>query len=417
MPDLLGSIGRSTRAVDAQHHSLHVLVLGEILQVGTDLLCVDHTLTRRHGDHPIDDVAHSIVDGDLVALLVLRSSSQQVGHAHLRNLVIGRETQFFLHRLAYLVRIEQPIHHPHPHMVLGSSQRDEAVCVGIKLLSREAAALAHGGDNVLPDAREVGRGLLPVRIAHLLARKHLRGALVRADLCHLHADIEFGQQVLDEDRFRSQAVPIDLSLRIEIDLVGHRGQIISPLRIGVAIGDDPLSGLAELLQFATDGSERGVGIGGKRTRLDIDTLDFITLLGLADGLRHRGKSQLRDSVAEQRGEHVVVGPLRERPRESEHQYGVVRHWSRLALGERHAHQADHHEKARDETYKQHTDRRSQYVFEKVLHILTICLFRVTIRAGERDSMCRNHFCHETLPALAANPNPTIVQAGASPLQR
>ncbi len=87
------------------------------------------------------------------------------------------------------------------------------------------------------------------------------------------------------------------------------------------------------------------------------------------------------------------------------------------LGERHAHQADHHEKARDETYKQHTDRRSQYVFEKVLHILTICLFRVTIRAGERDSMCRNHFCHETLPALAANPNPTIVQAGASPLQR
>ena len=77
-------------------------------------------------------------------------------------------------------------------------------------------------------------------------------------------------------------MPVDMSLRIHINLVGDGSEVISALCVVVAVCDDPLSALLEVGQSITY-LLQGCVIGGEDACFQIDALYLIFSLSLFDG--------------------------------------------------------------------------------------------------------------------------------------
>ena len=74
MPDLLGSKGRAAARIYAEHHSLDVVVLGKVENLG------HHLFGSDTGDAGVGDVSYGVEYGYLVvvALLVRDSGVDQI---------------------------------------------------------------------------------------------------------------------------------------------------------------------------------------------------------------------------------------------------------------------------------------------------------------------------------------------------
>ena len=247
MPDLLGGIGRAAAGVHADDHRLHVVVVGQRLQVLVHL--VAHNLvTAAHDDTLrgiVDDVAISVVDGNLLAVALLLHVLH-LSDAHLADILVVVELQQLLHLSLHLVVIEQCIDELQLLQRLRALEHHEAVGIGIQRVDGNLTAVADGLHHVAPDTVDIGLRLFAVGIAHVVLGIHLSGALILADLHHLHLDTHLAQQVLHEHGLGGDAVPVDVASRIQPNLVGHRAKIIGALRIGVAIGHNPLTRFLEV---------------------------------------------------------------------------------------------------------------------------------------------------------------------------
>ena len=141
VPHLFRSIGRTASRVDAQHHSLHVLVVGQVAHVLAEV--VPHNLAvaleqaLRTGI--VDDFAHGRVDGNLASKPIDRLFLQVIDR-HLVDVVVLVQPQHLGNDAFRLVVVDETVDHAGLHQLLRIFQSDEAVGVGVERILAGLAA-------------------------------------------------------------------------------------------------------------------------------------------------------------------------------------------------------------------------------------------------------------------------------------
>ena len=285
----------------------------------------------------IYDFAVGIIDGNLVALLLLVFHVLHVRYSQLCDVVLLLYLEHVLDFLLHLVSIEQFAHQFHLHVVGRIAQRDATVSVGIQRVRGNLQTCRDILQHDVPDAVDVGGHLFTVSIAHLVGGHHLRGTLVLAHLAELVFHAELGQQVFQEIRLCSQTVPVNHALRVQIDLVGHTTYIIGGLGIGVSVCHNPLATLLEIEQCLADGMCRCRSISREHAGFYVNSLDVFLFLGLLYGADNVVQSDgICYCSACQHVQRIVFGAFLDLSCQHQCQHGVVGYFHRAARGCRHA---------------------------------------------------------------------------------
>ena len=170
----------------------------------------------------IDDISVGIVNGNLFAFRLLIGQGSYLSDAHLVDVVVLVNLQEFLYLCLDLVGIEQLVNQFHADILVRIGKRDEAVGIGVQLVNGEVAAGTDLLGDILPDTIDIGLRLFAVLITHLVASEHLSSTLIRPHLGNLNLHAELAEQVFHEDGLCGNTVPVDHTLRVQIDLVGNR---------------------------------------------------------------------------------------------------------------------------------------------------------------------------------------------------
>ena len=305
-PDLLRGIGRTARRVDAQHDSLHVVVVRQFLQILADGIGHDVVFgIRQAASLGVDDFAVGIIDGNLFALVFLAFHTFHISQCQLLDVVFLVNLQHLLDFAFHLVGIDQLVDHLHLDVVLGFSQRYESVGIGIQRIDGNLTAVGDFFQHDLPDAVDVGRHLFTVGLAHAVGSHHFGCALVFAHLAKLIFHAKLGQKVLHEIRRRGQSVPVNHAVRVQENLVGDTTYIIGGLLVGVGIGHNPLAALLEVEQGLADGVRRSRSVRREQAGLDVNTLDFFFVLSFFNGFQQLVQSHVFAHFSSQRGQRIL----------------------------------------------------------------------------------------------------------------
>ncbi len=118
----------------------------------------------------------------------------------------------------------------------------------------DAARGAYGLRDGLPHRVDELLHLTAVGVGHLREDVGLHGALVGADRRaeDLGLQVELVEQPLVEHQIEGEAGPVEPPFGLDVDRIGHRGEVVAPLRIGLGVGDDELAARAELVDRRTD---------------------------------------------------------------------------------------------------------------------------------------------------------------------
>ena len=279
---------------------------------------------------------------------------------------IGVQLEEFLHLSLHLVGVNEFIYEFLLHIVLGRGEHNQAVGIGVELFHGEFTACGHILAHVVPCALQESCVLLAVGGAHLRLGVNLRGALERAHLHYLIFHAKLFQGVGQEHRLCSQSVPVEHTLRVDVDGVCHRGQIVVALRVAVAVGHNPLAALFKVGQRAANGAQRGIG-GSHTVGLHVDAFDVVVGLGFFQSREDSVQSRGFAVIARQRGKRIVGSLFADFTAQVEHQHRVVAHiLFRLARGN-HAHQTHHAEDEHQCTHQHQANHRGQHVLEKIFH--------------------------------------------------
>ena len=110
MPNLLRSVGTAARRIHANDNGLHILVFGQFFEVFVHHVAHNLRTTAREQTlrRCIDNVAVSVIDGHLLAILLLLHVLH-CANAHLVNLLILVDFEQFLHFGLHFVVVEQSI--------------------------------------------------------------------------------------------------------------------------------------------------------------------------------------------------------------------------------------------------------------------------------------------------------------------
>ena len=248
-PYLFGGIGVAASRIDSDNYSLYVLVFGKVVQVGNHvaahnlLFATPQTCCSLAGNASL-----AVVDGDGASVVFVLYGSIHLAHACLSDAFGVLDAKLFLHDVLYLVVIAETVHHLVRLQQFAVFEGHKAVGIMVERVFVDTTALGHVAKHLLPQSVDVARNLLAVGIAHLVFCILFGETLEFSHLHHRVLDAKLGVEVFQEHGLRSQSVPVDRSFRIDVQFVGHRGEVIASLRHGVAIGDDPLAALLEILE-------------------------------------------------------------------------------------------------------------------------------------------------------------------------
>ncbi len=137
--------------------------------------------------------------------------------------------------------------------------------------------------------------LLAVGVRHLGQNIGLHGTLVLADRRaeDFGLEVQLVEQPLIEHQRRRKPRPVHTALRLEIDAVGGRSQVVLALRIDFVVRDHELAALLEVdhrgAQFLQDGRARN---SASAVEPQVDTLDAVVVLGGFDGPQRLDKRKL-----------------------------------------------------------------------------------------------------------------------------
>ena len=316
VPYLFGGIGAATGRVDAQHDSLYVVVFHQLFEVFRHHVATDGCRGLSVGG--VDDLAVCVVDGYLVVRAVdLFGQVVHVGHRHLVDDVVVADAKALLYRSLYLVGISDLVNEMMAHVVLCLCEGDEAVGIGVELCHGQLSACSHVAHHGVPHTGDIGGDLFAVGVAHVVLAICLGGTLELPHLHYLHLHAHFCQEILEEHGLCGEAVPVDESRGVDGNLVGHRADVVSLLRVLFAVSYYPFAALLEVGECLANGLARCGRVGVEESRFDIYSLNLFLLFGALYGiedfvetvsLRHR-TNHLREGV--------VVSPLFERAGEIE----------------------------------------------------------------------------------------------------
>ena len=300
MTDLLRGNGTTTTGVHTEHHGLHVIVVSQLSQVFCRRLAHDAMATAIYQvrDLAVHDAAEGVVYGYLITVFVLISLHvQHVGEGQLGDNVVLAEFQAIFDLSLEFLGEQDLIDELRRQIVVGVGKCHDAV-VGqlVQLFRRHLAALGNLLQPVLPDAVVVGGALLTVVVAHTRHRVALHITLIFA---HLGGHILHANLVVESFQILALAAKtfeVDITLGIQVHLVGHRNHVIVGLQILVGVGHDPLAARLEILQGVAQLLGGGWSVELRQSAFQVDTLDIVVVLGLADA---------GNEVVKAHGTHVI----------------------------------------------------------------------------------------------------------------
>ena len=191
------------------------------------------------------DVAIGIIYGNLLAIILLLHELH-VADADLADALVLVNLEQLLHLGFHLVVIEQAVDELQLLQGFGTFEHHQTVGIGIQRVYRDLTAIADGFHHIAPEAIDVSLCLLAVGVAHAVLGIHFSCTLIFSHLDDLHLDAHLGQQILHEHRLGGNAVPVDFTVGIQPNLVGNGAEVVGALRVGVAIGYNPLARLLEV---------------------------------------------------------------------------------------------------------------------------------------------------------------------------
>ena len=274
-PDHVRRQRAAAGGIDAQHHGLHSLVLAHAGQLRRQRIAVNLlSVTLAVHDLPvgIDDshpVGSEVVQigpdhrGVVAQRHELVVALPVVGHAQL-----GED-------LLHLVLVDQSVHEAVFERVFGQRHLQP---VGDLAHRRgvDAAGRGHRARNRAPDGIDQLLHLFAVLVRHSVENVGFHGALVPAHRGteHLGLQVELVEQPLVEHQVHRKSRPVHAAFGLHVDPVGHRGEVVLPLRIDLVVGDDELARLPEFLQrFAQLLQQGRSGHAASAVHTQVDALD------------------------------------------------------------------------------------------------------------------------------------------------
>ena len=246
----------------------------------------------------VHDAAIGIVDGNLLAVVFLfRLHVEHVAQGELVDIVVLVDLQTLLDLCLDLLGEHHLVDQFGCHIVLCVSEAHDAVVSKlVQGFSLHLAALGHLLQPVVPDTVQVGSALLAIVFAHTRLGVSLHITLILTYLGHHVFDAEFVVKTLHVFALGAKTREFNVSVIVQIDIVGYRGHIIGSLIVLVGIGHDPLTTLLEVLQGIAQLLGCSRCVEGQCAALQVDTFDVFIVLRLTDGT---------DQVVQSHGTHVV----------------------------------------------------------------------------------------------------------------
>ena len=100
-------------------------------------------------------------------------------------------------------------------------------------------------------------------------------------------------------------MPIDLAVRVQIDFIGHRAEVVSTLHVCIAVSHNPLARLLEIFERVADFLQLRV-VGGEHSSLDVNAFHLVVFLRFFDGGERFLQSEGIDAATCQHSEVVLT---------------------------------------------------------------------------------------------------------------
>ena len=129
---------------------------------------------------------------------------------------------------------------------------DVPVSICVECVCADLAVLAHRSYDLIPCTLNEPCGLGTGFVTHVVVDQRLSGTLILTALEDIEFDSNLIQQGFEIHHLSAEAVPINNTLRIEIDFIGSTGKIIGKGIIAVSVCHQPLSRDLVILQGIVD---------------------------------------------------------------------------------------------------------------------------------------------------------------------
>ena len=255
MADLLRGYSTATARVHAEHHSLHVVIISQLAQVLSRGSAHDTVSTATQQVHGvvIYDIAVGIVDGNLLSvILFLRLDVEHVRECQLWNLIILVEFQAILDFCFDLLGEQYLVDEFGFDIILGIGESHDAVVSQlVQVFGFHLTTLGNLLQPVVPDTVQISLTLFTVVFAHARQSVALHITLIFTYFGHLVFDAEFVVQTFHILTLSTEALEVNHTMIVQVDVVGHTCHIVGCLHVLVGVCHNPLAALLELLQHIT----------------------------------------------------------------------------------------------------------------------------------------------------------------------
>ena len=217
---------------------------------------------------------------------------------------------------------------------------------------------------MVPNGTQVDFGLQTGLVAHLFEDVGFNGRFEFAVLENLHFDAQLFECSFVKGVHGAQTLKIEHTCRIQVNLVGHRSQIVGFLGVDGGKTVNKFSGSTEFDKGVADFFQGGVA-GHGQTAFHVNALNAFVFTGLFDGRQNLVETR-RGHIAGEFGNNllkwVLRGALGNGPVEVQNQEGIIGHFYFAARGRRQ--DADEHEESQDK--KQGRNHGAQKNRQKIL---------------------------------------------------
>ena len=162
-------------------------------------------------------------------------------------------------------------------------------------------------------------------------------------------------------------MPVDAALRVDIQLVGCRRNIVRTLSVYITICHNPLAALLEVKQLVAQLLYLS-HICRQGAALDVDTLDVFICLSLLDGAKRLFQPKIVECISSELAEDVLRSPLLHHSAEIDHQHRVLLHILRSLTRCNHTDKTHHAENDENDKKKEQTNEGCQHILDEIFHI-------------------------------------------------
>ncbi len=319
----------STTRVDPENDGLHGLIspgfpygLGDAFRTDITLTCI----SIYYSAHGVDN-CHFIF---AVLFLLLQWSMLIVLQRHGFQVVLLFYAQFLFHEGQHLIIIDQTVDHACLKQLI-RVKASQFIGNLVKLLCREATTHRDIIYDLTPEGPDISFDLFSVLFAEVISQKGFHRSFIATVPDHLHLYPDLLQGFSVEHHFSRHPVKQEHPFRSHKDTIGHRGQVIGFLGIGIRIGINKFPALFKIQHGFPDFSKGGDS-SRNSTQFHKDSFDILIRFGLVQILQYLVQSHnfiIHEIAGKQKRKRILIGAVKNLCIELGYKQGVLFDFHRI----------------------------------------------------------------------------------------